>query len=240
MNPTCWLCAKGSRLFKRSAWGNFSVSPTWSTRPTTGRGARSTSLFAHRNLFWQLSKRRKLAWRLVEEGSVLFLPIQVQRICPLPHVRCTVCTYTLRTHGFQYTLRTHGFHSSKTMYILVRLRKIKVELHHDLCLWRLFPRRRGLLGRLMVDSCTLTGGCRDRFLMRTLYSTLDRRRCGMRMIGMLLALSASCLFPFRLHASLPRTYNWLSSLKFPWENYWIAGSWGHKINMDKTLENTCL
>ena len=36
------------------------------------------------------------------------------------------------------------------------------------------------------------GGCRVGFLMRTPYYTLDRRRFGMRMIGMLLALSASC------------------------------------------------
>ena len=38
------------------------------------------------------------------------------------------------------------------------------------------------------------------------YCTLDRRRFGLRMIGMLLALSASCVFLSRLHASLPRTY----------------------------------
>ena len=30
------------------AWGNFSVSPSWSTRPTTGCGARSTSFWTHR------------------------------------------------------------------------------------------------------------------------------------------------------------------------------------------------
>ena len=29
-----------------------------------------------------------------------------------------------------------------------------------------------------------------------LYRTLDRRRFGMRRVGMLLALSASCVFPF--------------------------------------------
>ena len=29
------------------------------------------------------------------------------------------------------------------------------------------------------------------------------------MIGMLLTLSASCIFPLRLLASLPKTYNWL-------------------------------
>ena len=64
----------------------------------------------------------------------------------------------------------------------------------------------------MVNSCMLVGGCRDWFLMRTLYRTLDRRRFGMRVVGMLLALSASCVFPLLLCASLPRTYNWLSSL----------------------------
>ena len=48
--------------------------------------------------------------------------------------------------------------------------------------------------------------------MRTPYYTLDRRRFGMRMIGMLLTLSASCIFPLWLHASLPRTYRWLFSL----------------------------
>ena len=36
MDPACWLWKKGSRLSKPSAWGNFSVSPTWNTRPTTG------------------------------------------------------------------------------------------------------------------------------------------------------------------------------------------------------------
>ena len=47
---------------KPSARGNFSVSPTWSTRPTPGCGARSTSLWVHRNLFWKLARDRKLAW----------------------------------------------------------------------------------------------------------------------------------------------------------------------------------
>ena len=56
------------------------------------------------------------------------------------------------------------------------------------------------------------GGCRDRFLMRTSYRTLDRRRFGMRMVVMLLALSASCVFHFRLYVSLPRTHTWLFSL----------------------------
>ena len=42
------------------AWGNFSASPTWSTRTTAGCGARSTSSCVHRNLFWQLSRDGKL------------------------------------------------------------------------------------------------------------------------------------------------------------------------------------
>ena len=78
--------------------------------------------------------------------------------------------------------------------------------------WRLIPRRRGFTGRSVVSSCALVGGCGGRFLMRTPYCTLDRRRFGMRMIQMLLALSSSCVFPLQLHASLPRTYNWLLSL----------------------------
>ena len=47
---------KGSRLSKPSAVGNFSTSPTLSTKPTTGCGARSISLWVHRNPFWQLSR----------------------------------------------------------------------------------------------------------------------------------------------------------------------------------------
>ena len=45
---------------KQSAWGNFSAPPTWSRRPMTGCGARSTPLWVHRNLFWQLSRDRNL------------------------------------------------------------------------------------------------------------------------------------------------------------------------------------
>ena len=67
-------------------------------------------------------------------------------------------------------------------------------------------------GRLMVSSCMLVGDCRVRFLKRTPYCTLDRRRFGLRTIGMLLALSASCVFTLRLQASLSRTYDWLFSL----------------------------
>ena len=77
---------------------------------------------------------------------------------------------------------------------------------------RLIPRRRGCLGRWMVCSRMLAGGCRVRFWMRRPYCTLDRRRYGLRMVEMLLVLSASCVFPLRLHASLPRTYDWIFSL----------------------------
>ena len=59
-----------------------------------------------------------------------------------------------------------------------------------------------MFGRLKVNSCMLAGGCRDRILMRTPYRTLDRRRFGMRMVGKLLALSASCVFSLRFYASL--------------------------------------
>ena len=43
---------------KQGAWGNFSASPTWSTRLTIWRGARSTSMWVLRNLFWHLSRDR--------------------------------------------------------------------------------------------------------------------------------------------------------------------------------------
>ena len=48
--------------------------------------------------------------------------------------------------------------------------------------------------------------------MRTPYCTLGRRRFGMKMIGMLLALSVSCVFPLLLNASLLQTHDWLFSL----------------------------
>ena len=67
-------------------------------------------------------------------------------------------------------------------------------------------------GRLMVSSCMLVGGCRVRFLMSRPYCTLDRRRFELRTIEMLHALSASCVIPSRLQASLPRTYGTLFSL----------------------------
>ena len=53
--------------------------------------------------------------------------------------------------------------------------------------------------RLMVSSWMFVGWCTDRFLMCTPYCTLDRRRFGMRMIGMLLSLS--CLLRLSFTAS---------------------------------------
>ena len=81
IDPACWLKQKkGSRLSKPSAWGNFSASPTWSTRtrPTTGCGARSTSLWVHMDLFWQLSRDGNL------HGSGMSLAMTVS---PSGHLR---------------------------------------------------------------------------------------------------------------------------------------------------------
>ena len=64
----------------------------------------------------------------------------------------------------------------------------------------------------MVSFFMLVGGCRVWFLMCTPYCTLDGWTFGLRIIGMLLALSAPCVFPLRFYTSLPRTYNWLFSL----------------------------
>ena len=64
----------------------------------------------------------------------------------------------------------------------------------------------------MVNSCMLVCGCKDWFLMHTPNHILDRWRFKMRMVGMLLTLSASCVFPLWLYASLPRTHNGLFSL----------------------------
>ena len=64
----------------------------------------------------------------------------------------------------------------------------------------------------MVNSCMLAGGCRDLFLMRIPYRTLDKWRFWMRMVGLLFALSASWVLPLLLCASLPQTHNWLFSL----------------------------
>ena len=52
---TCWLThTKRSRLLEATS-GNFCVSASWSTRPTTVCRARSSILWAHRNLSGKLS-----------------------------------------------------------------------------------------------------------------------------------------------------------------------------------------
>ena len=50
------------------------------------------------------------------------------------------------------------------------------------------------------------------FFMHIPYCSLDRWRFGPRMVGRMLALSASFIFPLQLYASLPQTYDWLFSL----------------------------
>ena len=58
--PCLLTLEKGSRLLKPSARGKFSTFPSRSIRPMTGCGAWSTSLWVHRNLFWQLLRDRNL------------------------------------------------------------------------------------------------------------------------------------------------------------------------------------
>ena len=47
-------CDTKIQVFETKCMKNFSASSTWSTRSTTGCTARSTSLWAYKNLFWQL------------------------------------------------------------------------------------------------------------------------------------------------------------------------------------------
>ena len=56
---------KRPRLLRHGAWGSFSRSPAWSTRPTAGCWTRLTPLMVHRNLFWQRSRAGTLhGWGL--------------------------------------------------------------------------------------------------------------------------------------------------------------------------------
>ena len=57
----CTTIRKGSRLSKPRACGNFSASPTWSTRPMKRCRARSTSLSLQEPLL-ATDKRWKLVW----------------------------------------------------------------------------------------------------------------------------------------------------------------------------------
>ena len=58
-----------------------------------------------------------------------------------------------------------------------------------------------IVGKVDDQFCMLVDGCRVRVLMRRPYCTLDRRRFGLRMIGMVLALPC-----------LSASHNWLFSL----------------------------
>ena len=53
---------KRIQAFKTKCLRKLLCISTWSIRPTTGCRTSSIALWAHRNLFWQLSKRWKLAW----------------------------------------------------------------------------------------------------------------------------------------------------------------------------------
>ena len=70
--------SSGFRLSKQSGGGSFSSPPSWSTRPTTGCGERSTSVSVHRNLFWQLTT----------DGNLHSLGMShATTACPKPSVR---------------------------------------------------------------------------------------------------------------------------------------------------------
>ena len=88
------------------------------------------------------------------------------------------CFYWIR----ELDKRKHSIHRSVVMYA-------RAFCTFALKWWWFILRRQGLLGMLMVNSCTFIGGCRDRFLMRTPYCTLDGRKFWLRIIGMLPALS---------------------------------------------------
>ena len=108
--------------------------------------------------------------------------------------------------------------------------RYKMVAHMIMMMMMADSSQRRIWGRLMVSSCMLVVGCRVRLLLRRLYCTFYRQWFRMRMIGMLLALSASCDFPSRLHASLPRTYDWgtptvsVWGLLLPWLmlNAWLG------------------
>ena len=75
-----WLWIDVTQPLKPSARGNFSASPTWSIRPTTGCRARSTSLWYHRNLFLLLSRDGNLHGSGMSHATTLMSPLP-----PTPH-----------------------------------------------------------------------------------------------------------------------------------------------------------
>ena len=53
---TWTLLADSDKRNETKCLKNFSTSPTWGTRPTTGCGVRSITFWVHRKLVWQLSR----------------------------------------------------------------------------------------------------------------------------------------------------------------------------------------
>ena len=141
-----------------------------------------------------------------------------RRLSPVLWFILSLCLLRLFLSTFQVNegLQMHFFffffmneNENKNFPASHLLRKVFKGIFSSVEWWCWWPisRIRGFLGRLMVSFCMLVGGRRVRFLMCTPYRTLNRRRFGRRMIGMLLAPSVTCVFPLRLHASLPRTYD---------------------------------
>ena len=65
MDPACSLKKKKDPGFWNQVHVETSASPTWSTRLTTGCGARSVSFWVHRNIIWQLTR----GWNLHNSGT---------------------------------------------------------------------------------------------------------------------------------------------------------------------------
>ena len=88
--------------------------------------------------------------------------------------------------------------------------------------------------RLKVSYSMPVGRGRVRLLMRRPYRILDSRRFGLRMIGRLLALSAPCVFPLRLCASVClRSVTKMVSKLFV-ARLWLFSSESRKCSTSKT------
>ena len=61
--------AKRIQAFDTKSLRNFSASPTWSARPSTGCGERSTFLWVNRDLFWQLPRDGNLHFSGVSHAT---------------------------------------------------------------------------------------------------------------------------------------------------------------------------
>ena len=88
--------------------------------------------------------------------------------------------------------------------------------------------------RLKVSYSMPVGRGRVRLLMRRPYRILDSRRFGLRMIGRLLALSAPCVFPLRLCASVCLRSVTKVVSKFIVSRLWLFSSDSRKCSTSKT------